>query len=151
MNKKISLCGGGIVFKRRKGVIYFLLIEHKELGWVLPKGHCEQEETPEQTAVREVFEETGFDFSNSKEKRKIGQISYEVENKEKKETEIKTIYYYLSEMTPEIKVSDNNRTQGERARLGKVEWFPAEEAIKKVSFSDTKDILRKALKKLKGK
>lgn len=143
INKKISLCGGGVVFRKLNGVIYFLLQEHKKLGWVLPKGHCEQNETPEQAAIREVFEETGFSFLNTKGK--IGQMSYEVKDEEKEQTEIKTIYYYLFEMTPEVKIKDQDRTENEKIKLGKIKWFTTKEAIKVVSFDDTRKILRKAL------
>lgn len=37
----------------------WLLTEHKQRGWEFPGGKIEPGETPEQTARREVFEETG--------------------------------------------------------------------------------------------
>lgn len=37
-----------------------LLVHHKKFNkWVQPGGHIEDNETPEETAVREVYEETG--------------------------------------------------------------------------------------------
>jgi len=37
-----------------------LLVHHKKFHrWVQPGGHIENEETPEETALREVYEETG--------------------------------------------------------------------------------------------
>lgn len=40
-----------------------LLIKHKKLGlWLPPGGHIEANETPEETAVREVKEETGMNI-----------------------------------------------------------------------------------------
>lgn len=39
-----------------------LLVHHKKLGvWLGPGGHVEKNETPEQTVIREVKEETGLD------------------------------------------------------------------------------------------
>lgn len=39
-----------------------LLLHHKKLGvWLYPGGHVEDTETPDQTAIREVKEETGLD------------------------------------------------------------------------------------------
>lgn len=38
-----------------------LLVKHKKFEkWVQPGGHIEENETPEEAAVREVFEETGI-------------------------------------------------------------------------------------------
>jgi len=42
------------------GEAYFLLIRDPYQNWGLPKGHVERGETSDQTAVREVREETGI-------------------------------------------------------------------------------------------
>jgi 8-oxo-dGTP pyrophosphatase MutT (NUDIX family) len=40
-----------------------LLLHHKKLGvWLYPGGHVEKNETPDQTVIREVKEETGLDI-----------------------------------------------------------------------------------------
>ena len=49
-----------MVFRRADGESYFLLIRDPYQNWGLPKGHVERGETPEQTALREVQEETGI-------------------------------------------------------------------------------------------
>ena len=37
-----------------------LLVKHSDFDkWVQPGGHMEEDETPEETAIREVYEETG--------------------------------------------------------------------------------------------
>ena len=39
-----------------------LLVNHKKLGvWLYPGGHVEPNETPDETVIREVEEETGLD------------------------------------------------------------------------------------------
>ena len=52
---------GGLVFDDRGRVA--IIARHSRSGhleWCLPKGHIEKGETPQQTAVREVHEETGI-------------------------------------------------------------------------------------------
>ncbi|WEV64080.1 NUDIX hydrolase [Bifidobacterium sp. ESL0732] len=52
---------GGLIFDSHNRVA--LIARHSRSGhleWCLPKGHIEKGETPEQTAVREVHEETGI-------------------------------------------------------------------------------------------
>lgn len=52
---------GGLIFDERGRVA--IIARHSRSGhleWCLPKGHIEKGETPEQTAVREVHEETGI-------------------------------------------------------------------------------------------
>ncbi|MEE0653977.1 NUDIX hydrolase [uncultured Bifidobacterium sp.] len=52
---------GGLVFDTRGRVA--IIARHSRSGhleWCLPKGHIEKGETPQQTAVREVHEETGI-------------------------------------------------------------------------------------------
>ncbi|NMN02714.1 NUDIX hydrolase [Bifidobacterium panos] len=52
---------GGLVFDSRNRVA--IIARHSRSGhleWCLPKGHIEKGETPQQTAVREVHEETGI-------------------------------------------------------------------------------------------
>jgi 8-oxo-dGTP pyrophosphatase MutT (NUDIX family) len=50
---------GAVVYRRRKGRVLFLLLKHNSGNhWSLAKGHAEPGETEEQTARREILEET---------------------------------------------------------------------------------------------
>ncbi len=52
---------GGLVFDDQDRVA--IIARHSRSGhleWCLPKGHIEKDETPDETAVREIFEETGI-------------------------------------------------------------------------------------------
>ena len=51
-------CGGVVIF-RGKVLLLYKNYRNKYEGWVLPKGPVEQGETHEQTALREVLEESG--------------------------------------------------------------------------------------------
>ena len=52
---------GGIVIYRGKILLLYKNIRGKYEGWVLPKGTVEKGETHEETALREVKEESGVD------------------------------------------------------------------------------------------
>ncbi len=60
--KKLSHAGG-VVFRPATAAPSFLVVQSATNpdDWVLPKGHIEPGETPEETAVREVQEEAGVD------------------------------------------------------------------------------------------
>ena len=57
---------GAIIFRRDDGNIYYLLLNYmptekgKRGQWGFAKGHVETGETEEETAKREIFEETGL-------------------------------------------------------------------------------------------
>lgn len=53
---KYVRAAGGIVYNEKKEMLFF----RKNNFWDLPKGHCDKNETPEATCIREVCEETGL-------------------------------------------------------------------------------------------
>ena len=52
---------GGVVIYRGKILVLYKRYKNKYEGWVLPKGTVEMGETHEETAIREVKEESGAD------------------------------------------------------------------------------------------
>ncbi len=52
-----SESAGGVVVNNKKEIC--LVLQHGK-NWSLPKGHIEKDETKEDTAVREIGEETGL-------------------------------------------------------------------------------------------
>ena len=58
--KKEKSCGV-IVIKRENEEFKILLLEHQKGHISYPKGHVEENETEEDTALREVKEETNLD------------------------------------------------------------------------------------------
>ncbi|MBE6763083.1 MAG: NUDIX domain-containing protein [Ruminococcaceae bacterium] len=57
--RKEKSCGA-LVVRRGKDETEILLIKHNGGHWAFPKGHVEAGESEEQTALREVQEETGL-------------------------------------------------------------------------------------------
>lgn len=57
---RVVRSAGGVVVRDIEGVPHVLVIRDPYKKWGLPKGHTEEGETLQQTAVREVAEETGL-------------------------------------------------------------------------------------------
>jgi ADP-ribose pyrophosphatase len=55
---------GAVVYRNYGGTVEFLAVRSKAYGhWGFPKGHVEEGESEQETAKREVFEETGLDIT----------------------------------------------------------------------------------------
>ncbi len=83
---------GAVVFTRMNNEIQYLLIRNLTGIYGFPKGHVEQGETEEQTALREVFEEVGLAV-----KLVSGFRSEDEHPIPQKENTMKQIVYFLGE------------------------------------------------------
>ena len=125
---------GAIVFKRQKGNSAKYLVLHYGAGhWDFPKGKQEKNEKEEQAALREIKEETGIEdieFVGSF----IEKINYFYKKGE--ETVYKEVIFFLAEThQEEITLSSEH--------IGYA-WLSYENAYKKLTFNNAKELLRKA-------
>jgi 8-oxo-dGTP pyrophosphatase MutT (NUDIX family) len=90
---KRAVSAGGIIFKKDKEEIWVALISPREGVWALPKGLVEKEKK-EETAIREVFEETGL---KGKLLDELGYIDYWFFDKREMAKIHKYVYFYLLE------------------------------------------------------
>ena len=51
---------GAVVFTKDQGIVRYLIIQSKEGFYGFPKGHMEPGEGEKETALREIWEETGL-------------------------------------------------------------------------------------------
>ena len=56
-------CGGIIFYKTKQNTKILLVKNNNGRYWSFPKGHIEQGETEQETAIREIKEETGLDVT----------------------------------------------------------------------------------------
>ncbi|MCQ6558350.1 NUDIX hydrolase [Paenibacillus mendelii] len=136
--KEIS--AGGVVFRRVDGKLQIQLIQDRYGKISLPKGKMEAGETVEQTALREIVEETGME---GKIIAPIDQIKYKY-NHETKGAVDKEVHYYLVEAV-------GGKLQAQVEEIRGVEWFDPSEAWRRQrqsGYSNNDRILSGALKLL---
>src|ERR687892_1542147 len=131
---------GGVIYRCQRGQIQTALIRVRK-RWGLPKGHVEEGERIEQTAVREVREETGLE---GRVDQKLGAIYYTYRAKTKEGEPIrisKRVYFFLLRyLGGDVRSHDHE--------VDEARWFPIEEAIENLSFATEKKMVRRALNRL---
>ncbi|MCL5970198.1 MAG: NUDIX domain-containing protein [Patescibacteria group bacterium] len=138
---KFEFSAGGIVFKKEKEKIFVLVSQHSgHHGWVFPKGrigdHVENE-SKEETAIREVQEETGALGKIIKALKPV-QYWYVLEGEKIK----KTVYYFLMEyISGDIKNHD--------WEMENVEWLPLEKVQERLTYPSDKKVWQEASKLIK--
>jgi 8-oxo-dGTP diphosphatase len=130
---------GGVIFNRHDDNVDVALIGIKNGGaWCLPKGVINKGEAPENTAIREVSEETGL---QGRIIEKLGEITYWFYIKSENAKCKKTVYFYLMEYEGGD-FADHDR------EADCASWFPIDEAINKVYYKGEKEMLKLARGKL---
>ena len=92
--------------------------------WSLPKGHIEQGETAEQTAIREVAEETGIEGDVLAA---LGSIDYWFVTEGRRVH--KTVHHYLLRFT-------GGQLSDEDVEVSEVAWVPLRELPKRLAYAD---------------
>ncbi len=132
---KNQISSGGVIVRSKNGVTEIALVAVKGGNvWCLPKGIVDRGEKPEETAVREVREETGLTGTI---KEKIGDVSYWYYIKEENARCRKTVHYYLMD----YQAGD---TKDHDSEVDEASWFTLDEALKKVSYKGDREIIAKA-------
>jgi len=135
---------GGIVYREDAGSILVVVCGRNcPTSFNLPKGTPEPNETKEQTALREVEEETGLKVKLGKY---IGSVSYWVNNHPDYPDQqlCKTVYYYLMEPIG----GDFSRHDGE---FDTVDWVDVREISNTLSFENEVKIVQKGISLVKGR
>lgn len=133
---KFEFSAGGIVFKKENNNLLILVSKHSgHHGWVFPKGLIGDKikgEKKEETALREVEEETGVK----------GKILEEIEPTTywyvwEGEKIRKTVYYFV--------MADNGGDITKHdSEMEEVEWIPAQEVENRLTYPSDKKSWQKA-------
>ena len=137
---KREFSAGGVLVRRLQGrwMVAAIRPAGKKPGlWALPKGNIGQGEDPRDTAIREVYEETG---ANGKLVEKLGDVRY--------------VYTWSGERI--FKVVSFFLLRYSSGRLGELppatahevdeaRWLPLEEAPKLLAYGGEREMARNAL------
>ena len=127
-----AIAAGGVVMREcARGPE--VVIAGREGMWVLPKGTPDQDERIEDTATREVREETGLDVRIV---RPLGTIEYWFALPRQRVH--KTVHFFLMEATG----GDTGQHDHE---YEEVRWVPVEEARRLLTFDTYRDMLERAI------
>ena len=128
---------GGVIYRVDQGRVQVALINVSRGRniWALPKGRVEAGEKPEETAEREVREETGL---HGDVLAKIGDIKYWFMTRVPPARHLKTVHFYLLRFTSGS-TDDHDREAVEAS------WFDAAEAERVLSYENERKILKSAL------
>jgi 8-oxo-dGTP pyrophosphatase MutT (NUDIX family) len=131
-----AVSAGGIVYRKGpEGIEVVLCGRTGDNVWGLPKGTPEPGESLEETAIREVSEETGLDV---RIERKVGTITYWFARVEEGVRFHKTVHHYLMQPVGGDVANHDHE-------YDVVQWFAAEQALKTLTYENERNILRKAL------
>ncbi len=127
---------GGVVYKLENGQIKILLIAIKnKTVWTFPKGHVEKGEKEQETALREIREETGIEGKILDE---LGEVSYWFFFEGEKC--FKIVKYFLVEYTGGELIP--------QWEIDSAEWFSVDEALKMLTYKSDSEILKKAIERI---
>jgi 8-oxo-dGTP pyrophosphatase MutT (NUDIX family) len=157
MEREIS-AGGVVVRQGPKGWLVALIEPHREasaaasakrrsqkLPVALPKGLVDPGEKPEETALREVLEETGLTAVPIAKLADIKYVYTRTWGDRKRVFKIVS-FYLLKYQSGEIgDISPEMKIEVKRAR-----WVPLAEAVGQLSYSGEKDVMRKAMEYLEA-
>jgi 8-oxo-dGTP pyrophosphatase MutT (NUDIX family) len=125
--------GGLVVDHRDGGAPHAALIGRTDrrgrLLWSLPKGHVEAGETPEDTAVREVAEETGI---TGRVVAPLGTIDFWFVADGRRIH--KTVHHFLL-------LAQAGELSDEDVEVEKVEWVPLDELVQRLAYADERRLI----------
>ncbi len=122
---------GAVVYQRPDGQLLFL-VEHMALGHTsIPKGHVEGNETEEETALREIREETNLEVRLDTAFRQV--VSYSP----REGIEKQVVFFAAEAVTLNLK--------NQESEVASLEWLSPEQAIQAVTYDTDKEVLREAV------
>jgi 8-oxo-dGTP pyrophosphatase MutT (NUDIX family) len=123
---KLTHAGGVVVRGDADRRVLLVRAKPAPHDWVLPKGHIEQGETPQQTARREVREEAGVD---AKPLRHVGVLEFDTPSGKHVRSA-----FFLMRFVKTVPAHEERE----------IRWATIDEALALVQFDDTRALIEHA-------
>ncbi len=132
--KREKSCGA-LVYRYEGDTLLLLLLRHRHGGhWAFPKGHVEAGETEEQTAHREIMEETGVAVTLQPDFRHVVEYS-------PKPGVMKQVVYFLGE-------AHGAKLVRQEEEISELRWVPIRDALRAVTFDNDRMLITTAMERL---
>jgi bis(5'-nucleosidyl)-tetraphosphatase len=129
---------GAVVFIRKEKQIEFLIIQQNvNIYWGYPKGHVIEGESEEETAQREVKEETGLEIEIQP------RFRHRIEYKPRPDI-IKEVIFFLGE-------AKNKNVIVDKSEIQSYQWVTFQEGREKVTHDVSKALLEEAYRQIISK
>ncbi|MBN2025171.1 MAG: NUDIX hydrolase [Actinobacteria bacterium] len=131
-----QISSGGVLYRSAADVYEVALIKPRGgRVYALPKGLIDAGEDPEETALREVREETGMDGEIISP---LGYIRYYYYSREEDTRYFKLVHFFL------LRYLGGSEKDHDR-EVEEVVWVPAQEALGLLAYKGEKEVLARAL------
>ena len=131
---KTQVSSGGVILREAQGQTQVCLIRLSRNGqtiWGLPKGHVEAGEEPQETAVREVREETGL---LGEPLFPLGEIRYQFIVKEERARFLKTVHFFALRYV-------EGKTDDHDDEVDAAAWVELTDAVSRVTYDNERTVL----------
>ncbi len=135
---KRELLAGAVVYAYDEGDIYLALVHDVFGHWTLSKGKVEEDESLEDTVIREIKEEMNLDI---KIKEELGENEYIANDPEDGRKSKKVVYYLAESEFTDIRLGSS---QG----LDDARWFKLKDVVNLNIYQDILHIVTSAVTKL---
>jgi len=125
---RVVKAAGGLVFRRTAKGNLRILVAHRPKydDWGLPKGKADEGEEAEQTALREVFEETGF---RCRVVASLGVTRHRIEGG------LKVVRWYAMRPLPQ------SPGFAENEEIDEIKWLPPKGAREVLDYESERDLI----------
>lgn len=132
---------GGIVYRHGKkpGEIEILLIQDAKDRWTIPKGHIEEGETAQETALREIKEEAGL--AETEAICWLGKIHFRYRR-------VSTLVLMTTQIYLVKALGDTDKIKKEEWMNG-IKWFKFHDALDQIEYEDIGKLMLLAMKRIR--